>query len=579
MSKIEKNSLVSFSKQSLILIVMLIDSFENDSNKGILDSEAKNAIFRFLVRDVQTFISNIIAEESVVWRLAPSDKNGYAMVKLPMGQGIVLNVSEINGSVVIYCEISREPVYMAIYKTIELQNKNKIKGPVRKIINGPDVPPYIIIIYEGSKIKAAHGLYENKKLEISFKDLYPKLGLGAWMFPDGKLIRIASLLRVSGKMPEIHPTFSVIFKKKQLNKLLNDKDAENLKLHLLKFWAAFSDLEISAVESNAPVPSEPKHQSVEGLVNEAKSIIEGANQRKVERRYRDLIVSLIDRYKESNDSEADIRDEFSQAEGLKGNPLLADQLLDDYARSKGYPDFSKFILGRPTNNASEAKGALLQTSQEFPYIAEIDTVAVKFPELYLLDRSPYVAKGRLIDAFVRGKIKHLYDILQGIERGNIERGPGLREFGQDLPNVYRIPLPGNWNLYVRYFPNENRFLIIGFLNADRTHNGNLRLNRDFESFEQKYSNLGWTAELENNVKHLGDLAMKAGQKGGIDLTPANMNLQTQNVNGEIKFHMDSAMLKQLQNAPGFVPVIINIQPLTNLPEFLGLNQSVQSNVV
>ena len=39
----------------------------------------------------------------------------------------------------------------------------------------------------------------------------------------------------------------------------------------------------------------------------------------------------------------------------------------------------------------------------------------------------------------------------------------------------------------------------------------------------------------------------------------------------ISFHMDAAMLQKLQNAPGFVPVIINVQPLKSLTEFLGLN--------
>jgi beta-phosphoglucomutase-like phosphatase (HAD superfamily) len=63
--------------------------------------------------------------------------------------------------------------------------------------------------------------------------------------------------------------------------------------------------------------------------------------------------------------------------------------------------------------------------------------------------------------------------------------------------------------------------------------------------------------------------------GGIDLTPSKMNLQTQNSTGEIKFHMDPAMLQQLQNAPGFVPVIINIQPMTNLRVFLGINDPVR----
>jgi hypothetical protein len=60
------------------------------------------------------------------------------------------------------------------------------------------------------------------------------------------------------------------------------------------------------------------------------------------------------------------------------------------------------------------------------------------------------------------------------------------------------------------------------------------------------------------------------ETGGIDLTPANMDLQTQNNGGEIKFHLNPAQLAQLQNAPGFVPVIINIQPINNLRVFLGL---------
>ena len=72
---------------------------------------------------------------------------------------------------------------------------------------------------------------------------------------------------------------------------------------------------------------------------------------------------------------------------------------------------------------------------------------------------------------------------------------------------------------------------------------------------------------------IADLAMRAGQSrtGGIDLTPTNMNLQMQNNGRVIKFHMDSALLAQLQEASGFVPVIINIQPLKDLKSFLGVN--------
>jgi len=45
----------------------------------------------------------------------------------------------------------------------------------------------------------------------------------------------------------------------------------------------------------------------------------------------------------------------------------------------------------------------------------------------------------------------------------------------------------------------------------------------------------------------------------------------------IKFHLDPAMLQQLQNASGFTPVIINIEPLKSLAQFLGLNEESLSS--
>jgi hypothetical protein len=70
-----------------------------------------------------------------------------------------------------------------------------------------------------------------------------------------------------------------------------------------------------------------------------------------------------------------------------------------------------------------------------------------------------------------------------------------------------------------------------------------------------------------------------GGPGGIDLTPANMDLQTKvdsrlrgNDAKGIKFHLDPAQLAQLQNAPGFTPVIINITPLTDLKGFLEISE-------
>ncbi|MBF0490615.1 MAG: hypothetical protein HQL15_08395, partial [Candidatus Omnitrophica bacterium] len=61
----------------------------------------------------------------------------------------------------------------------------------------------------------------------------------------------------------------------------------------------------------------------------------------------------------------------------------------------------------------------------------------------------------------------------------------------------------------------------------------------------------------------------ASNRGGIDLT-SDKALQVQMSGEGIQFHLDKAQLAQFQNAPGFVPVIVDIQPLTNLKGFLGI---------
>ena len=80
------------------------------------------------------------------------------------------------------------------------------------------------------------------------------------------------------------------------------------------------------------------------------------------------------------------------------------------------------------------------------------------------------------------------------------------------------------------------------------------------------------AEPKSNIVVNANAAMNSQKLdkdlGGIDLTPANMNLQTQNAGAGIKFYLDPVILQELQDAPGFVPVIINIQPLKSLQEFL-----------
>ena len=82
----------------------------------------------------------------------------------------------------------------------------------------------------------------------------------------------------------------------------------------------------------------------------------------------------------------------------------------------------------------------------------------------------------------------------------------------------------------------------------------------------------------NFWKNSGLLGLSTNENsalGGIDFKSDRMNVETKvdaslkdGASKGIQFHIDPAMLKQLQNAGGFTPVIINIQPMTDIKSFL-----------
>ena len=82
-----------------------------------------------------------------------------------------------------------------------------------------------------------------------------------------------------------------------------------------------------------------------------------------------------------------------------------------------------------------------------------------------------------------------------------------------------------------------------------------------------------TRDSQEVLAEWGNAAM-LNNVGGIDFSSERMNLEVKLAssnleNKGIKFHLDPDLLQQLRNASGFVPVIINIQPITNLRQFLG----------
>jgi len=127
----------------------------------------------------------------------------------------------------------------------------------------------------------------------------------------------------------------------------------------------------------------------------------------------------------------------------------------------------------------------------------------------------------------------------------------------------------------RFNPKENNVLagfsaktgtIIHFKNG-----GVITVRKNYQTKQIEVIVNGFDNPLDIVKKVRKDLRLDSAMaaNGGIDLTPSSMNLQTQNSNnGEIKFHLDPAMLTQLQNAPGFTPVIISVKPLKDLAAFL-----------
>jgi hypothetical protein len=73
------------------------------------------------------------------------------------------------------------------------------------------------------------------------------------------------------------------------------------------------------------------------------------------------------------------------------------------------------------------------------------------------------------------------------------------------------------------------------------------------------------------LSELVDAVQKQQEVGGINLNPANLNLEVHNDGGEIKFNFDPAQVENLK-FDGFVPVILNVQPVKDLPLLLGIKE-------
>ena len=77
------------------------------------------------------------------------------------------------------------------------------------------------------------------------------------------------------------------------------------------------------------------------------------------------------------------------------------------------------------------------------------------------------------------------------------------------------------------------------------------------------------AAMRSRASEADISAMPGRDKGGIDFS-LDQDLHIQNSGHGIIFNIDPLKLKRLQDCPGFVPVIVHIQPMNDLRAFLGL---------
>ena len=70
----------------------------------------------------------------------------------------------------------------------------------------------------------------------------------------------------------------------------------------------------------------------------------------------------------------------------------------------------------------------------------------------------------------------------------------------------------------------------------------------------------------------------SAQKGGIDLTQTQRHVYVTNTTNENLFNFDPRIIKELQNADGFTPIILNVEPImpATIPLFLGAKNNSSS---
>jgi hypothetical protein len=223
--------------------------------------------------------------------------------------------------------------------------------------------------------------------------------------------------------------------------------------------------------------------------------------------------------------------------------------------------------------SANGTGSAIAEQQKEPFIINQNGKALK---VVISNKDNFMAIGQLFekDGSLKKRIaKSLSGIFSDAEAAKVKR-----KNGGPLDGIYDLRLgtsQGRYALYIKFYKDENTLAIVAYATEEDVHaDAEGGMDRNLYTHLKNFVETDTYDKNQFNPVYVNKAMSSPENTGGIDLTPNNMNLETTHEGGGnslgIHFHLDAALFAQLQNSPGFVPVIINIQPVTDLKMFLGL---------
>ncbi len=260
--------------------------------------------------------------------------------------------------------------------------------------------------------------------------------------------------------------------------------------------------------------------------------------------------------------------------GFKGNERMEDEEIADYLN----PDDPKkrifrdrVILAR--NSQGEIVGfAFYNLQGSYPYSGFLSYMAVlnEFSQKKIPDRD-FKGKGKGVGSILLTKV-----IQDATQMGRINLNLNAAD------STYAVLF------YFAYTEKRKGYLF------EKSRHSSAPSNLKFPELRKSKSSHLFEFERSKPFIPALDQAIASAKSdlGGIDFNADKINLEVKMDSRQkhsgmtregddsegIKLNIDPAMLEQLRNATGFVPVIINIQPMTDLRQFLGLGNQLQESI-